>query len=68
MGSSHFPPVKRTHWRPSWPAPWPVCQDPKLQELLNSEGLSFEDVRATYIIAMTGPNTAMLECLGDDPL
>eukprot|EP00913_Durusdinium_trenchii_P017353 g16319.t1 len=36
-------------------------QDPKLQELLNSEGLSFEDVRATYIIAMTGPNTAMLE-------
>ncbi|CAK8986650.1 unnamed protein product [Durusdinium trenchii] len=38
-----------------------IWKDPKLQELLNSEGLSFEDVRATYIIAMTGPNTAMLE-------
>ena len=38
-----------------------IWKDPKLLALLKRQGLSFEDVRATYTIVMTGCNTAMLE-------
>lgn len=38
-----------------------IWEDEALQALLVQQGLTLEDVRATYIIAMTGPGTAMLE-------
>jgi len=38
-----------------------IWEDPGLRGLLEGEGLSPEDVRATYVIAMTGPGTAIVE-------
>mmetsp|Transcript_114601 Transcript_114601/g.335124 ORF Transcript_114601/g.335124 Transcript_114601/m.335124 type:complete len:896 (-) Transcript_114601:378-3065(-) len=40
-----------------------IWEDAALCRLLADEGLSLEDVRVTYVIAMTGPETAMLEAV-----
>lgn len=38
-----------------------IWEDPKLQALLEEKQLTTEDVRVTYTIAMTGPDTAIVE-------
>jgi hypothetical protein len=38
-----------------------VWEDTYMKALLDREGLTYEDVCTTYVIAMTGPNTAMVE-------
>lgn len=38
-----------------------IWEDPDLQTLLEQEGLRAEDVRVTYVIAMTGPGVGIVE-------